>query len=99
MASRGSSSSSFLDPNSATRAGLENLLRLPSFTESDKGLLSLTNEGDDDFIDLELSKEYEQKKFVKLKRDHWVDPRSRSSCPICNKSFGLTSKKFNCRRY
>eukprot|EP00794_Sanderia_malayensis_P010909 gene10909-12068_t len=101
MATRGSSSR-FEQPFSTTLSGLESVLRLPSFTESDKGLLTFTNEGDDDFIDLALSKEHEEKKFVKLKRNHWVDPRSRNCCFICKKAFGLTlkitTKKFNCRR-
>lgn len=96
MAARSKSTSITLDPTSATRSSLDTILRLPSFTESEKGLFGFS---DNDYqVEDEATKLYEKRSFMKLKRDHWIEPRLRSNCTYCSKYFGLTSKKFNCRR-
>ena len=67
------------------------MLRLPSFIDT---------AADDKFInDEEPIKNGQGRPFVKLKRDHWVEPRLCNTCQKCLKNFGLTSKKFNCRRF
>ncbi len=96
MASRGKVTSASRDASAVLRSASEIIMRIPSLPEGDKGLLGLTNY---DELAEEEAKDFDGKKFVKLKRDHWVDPRSRSSCLICKKFFGLTSKKLNYRRY
>ena len=93
MASKGKSNSQFLDTAHSARSGLESILRPLSFTDtSNDGKLLAEEEVTDGSWGTIL------KPFVKLKRDHWVESKLRSSCTNCLKSFGFTSKKFNCRR-
>lgn len=93
MASKGKSNSQFLDTAYAARSGLESILRPLSFNDTSNEDNLLAEEGGADG-----SWGVVVKPFVKLKRDHWVEPKLRSSCTNCLKNFGFTSKKFNCRR-
>ena len=39
------------------------------------------------------------KRFVKLKKSHWVDPKKQKNCRLCRVEFGSKIKKKNCRRF
>ena len=49
-------------------------------------------------IESEPERNGEFKRFVKLKKSHWVDPKQRRVCKLCLADFGSRNKKLNCRR-
>ena len=50
-------------------------------------------------IESESERNGEFKRFVKLKKSHWVDAKQRRACKLCLADFGSKNKKLNCRRF
>ena len=81
------------------KSGSFTSINIDSFNGLASSLRVSTIADDAVIIDSEPERNGEFKRFVKLKKSHWVAPKQQRNCKLCLSDFGSKSKKLNCRRF